>query len=165
MSYFLSKDSHKRNISVFLITQNLFHQGRYCRDIKLNVKYLFLSKKIRDKNRFVFLARQVYTENCTSLYKAYLEAIQRLHRYLILDLLQDLNDRLWFRTNIFPADPPLPIIYTPKRVKRVKSNYYALHVLKTPEPRLRKAIVSNCKKVIENGISECVLNVFNGNIN
>jgi len=46
----------------------------------------------------------------------------------------------------------------------VKSNYHALHVLKTAEPRLRKAIVSNCKKDLVNSISECVLNVKNGNI-
>ena len=28
-----TKGSHHRNISVILITQNLFHQGQYCRDI------------------------------------------------------------------------------------------------------------------------------------
>jgi len=28
-----NKGSHHRNISVILITQNLFHQGRFCRDI------------------------------------------------------------------------------------------------------------------------------------
>jgi len=28
--------SHHRNISLILITQNLFHQGRFCRNISLN---------------------------------------------------------------------------------------------------------------------------------
>jgi len=46
----------------------------------------------------------------------------------------------------------------------VKSNYHALHVLKTAEPRLRKAIVSNCKKDLVNSIKECVFNALNGNI-
>ena len=32
-----TKGSHHRNITVILITQNLFHQVRYCRDISLNV--------------------------------------------------------------------------------------------------------------------------------
>jgi len=50
-----------------------------------------------------------------------------------------------------------------QRMKRVKSNYQTLHALKTAEPRLRKAIVSNCKKDLVNTISECVLNVLNGN--
>jgi len=31
-----TKGSHHRNISVILISQNLFHQGRFCRDISLN---------------------------------------------------------------------------------------------------------------------------------
>ena len=34
-----TKGSHHRNISVILFTQNPFHQGKYCRDISLNVKY------------------------------------------------------------------------------------------------------------------------------
>jgi len=46
----------------------------------------------------------------------------------------------------------------------VKLNYHSLHVLKTAEPRLRKAIVSKCKKDLVNTISECILNVLNGNI-
>ena len=45
-----TKGSHQRNISVILLTQNLFHQGRYCRDISLNSKYLVLLKNVRDKN-------------------------------------------------------------------------------------------------------------------
>ena len=44
------------------------------------------------------------------------------------------------------------------------SKYHAPHVLKTAEPRLRKAIVSNCKKDLVNTICECVLNILNGNI-
>jgi len=46
--------SHHRKNSVILITQNLFHQGRYCRDISLNAKYLVLLKNVRDKNQFIF---------------------------------------------------------------------------------------------------------------
>jgi len=49
-------------------------------------------------------------------------------------------------------------------MKRVKSNYHALHVLRTAEPKLRKAITSNCNKELVNSISECILNVLNGNV-
>jgi ABC-type dipeptide/oligopeptide/nickel transport system ATPase subunit len=45
-----TKGSHHRNLSVILITQNLLHQGRLCRDISLNAKYLVLLKNVRDKN-------------------------------------------------------------------------------------------------------------------
>jgi len=48
-----TKGSHHRNISEILITQILFHQGRYYRDISLNAKYLVLLKNVRDK-KFMF---------------------------------------------------------------------------------------------------------------
>ena len=49
-------------------------------------------------------------------------------------------------------------------MRRIKANYYALHVLKNARPKLRKAIVSNCNKDLLNSICECVLNVLHGNI-
>ena len=42
----LTSGSHHRNISLTLISQNLFHQVRNCRDISLNAKYLV---SFRDK--------------------------------------------------------------------------------------------------------------------
>jgi len=44
-----TKGSHHRNISVILITQNPFHQGRFCRDISLNAKYSVALKNVTDK--------------------------------------------------------------------------------------------------------------------
>jgi hypothetical protein len=49
-------------------------------------------------------------------------------------------------------------------MKRVKSNYHALQMLKTAGPKLRKAIIWNCKKDLLISISECVLNLLNGNV-
>jgi ABC-type dipeptide/oligopeptide/nickel transport system ATPase subunit len=72
-----TKGSQHRNISVILITQNLFHQGPYCRDISLNTKYLVLLKNTRDKKQFSHLARQVYPENSKSLYDSYLDATEK----------------------------------------------------------------------------------------
>ena len=106
-----TKGSHHRNISVILITQNLFHQARYCRDISLNAKYIVLLKNIRDKNQFTHLARQVYPEDSAGLYKAYLDSTKNSHGYFLLDFSQDTDDQLRFRTNIFPDEVP-PTIYT-----------------------------------------------------
>jgi len=41
-----------RNISVILITRNLFLQGRYCRDISLNARYMVVFINVRDKKQF-----------------------------------------------------------------------------------------------------------------
>jgi hypothetical protein len=49
-------------------------------------------------------------------------------------------------------------------MKRVKSNYNVLHVLKNAKPKLRKAIISNCTPDLINCISECALNVLRGTI-
>jgi hypothetical protein len=62
-----TRGCHHRNISVIVITQNLFHQGVYCGDISLNTKYLVLLKTPRDTHQFSHLARQVYPENSNSL--------------------------------------------------------------------------------------------------
>ena len=77
-----TKGSHHRNFSVILITQNLFHRGRFCRDISLNAKYSVALKNVRDKSQFQYLARQVHPEDSDSLYTAYLESTERAHGYL-----------------------------------------------------------------------------------
>jgi hypothetical protein len=105
-----TKGSHHRNISVLLLTQNIFHQGTHCRDISLNAKYIILLKNARDRNQFQFLARQVYPEHTQSLAAAYSDATSHPHGYFILDFAQDTDDRLRFRTNVFPDEGP-PTVY------------------------------------------------------
>jgi hypothetical protein len=85
----LKKGSHDRNISVILITQNLFQQGRYCRDISINAKYIVLLKNVRDENQFTHIARQVFPEDSVGMYKANLDATAKPQSYLLLDLSQD----------------------------------------------------------------------------
>jgi ABC-type dipeptide/oligopeptide/nickel transport system ATPase component len=62
-----TKGSHHRNISVILITQNLFHKANYCRDISLNAKYSVLLKDVWDNQQFMSLARQVHPEGPNQL--------------------------------------------------------------------------------------------------
>jgi hypothetical protein len=50
-------------------------------------------------------------------------------------------------------------------MKRMKSNYSALELLKNAKPKLRKAIISNCDPNLLKCISECALNVLHGNVN
>ena len=120
-----TKDSHHRNISVTLITQNLFFQANYCRDISLNVKYIVFLKLTRDKNLFTHLVRQVFPEDTAGLYKAYLGATEEPYVYFVLDFAQDTEDRLRFRTIIFPDEGP-PAFYIPKSLRRRKANYHKL---------------------------------------
>jgi hypothetical protein len=102
-----TKDCQHRNISVLLITQNLFHQSTYCREISLKNKYLVLIKHTRYKQQFTHLARQVYPENSKSLYESYVDATDKAHGYLLLDFAQDTDDKLRYRTQIFPDEHPI----------------------------------------------------------
>jgi len=99
-----TRGSRHRNISVILIIQNLFHQGRFCRDISLNSHYIVALKNVRDKKHFIYLASQVYAEDSFGLYNAYLDATQEAHAYLLLDLTKITNNGLRFRTHIFPDE-------------------------------------------------------------
>ena len=49
-------------------------------------------------------------------------------------------------------------------MKRIRSNYHALQVLKTADPKLRKAILANCKCDLVKTLSECSLNLLRGNV-
>jgi len=49
-------------------------------------------------------------------------------------------------------------------MKRVRWNYHALQVLKTADPKLRKAIIANCKSELVKNLSECSLKLLRGNV-
>ena len=53
-------DSHHSNISVFLISQNIFPKGKCARDISLNSNYLIIFNSPRDMNQISVLGRQMY---------------------------------------------------------------------------------------------------------
>jgi len=99
-----TKGSHHRNISLVLITQNLFHQVPSSRDISLNSKYIVVFKNPRDKTQIVHLARQVYPENISSFQKTYLDVCKDPHSYLFLDFTLSINSLLRFRTKIYPGE-------------------------------------------------------------
>lgn len=96
-----TRGSHHRNISVISISQNIFHQGKHCRDISLNAKYIVVFKNPRDQTQFLHLARQLYPENTKDLLRVYKEATNKPYGYLLIDLSQGIYEFLRFRTNIF----------------------------------------------------------------
>lgn len=114
-----TKVCHHKNLSVFYITQNLFHQGHGQRDISLNANYIVFFKNPRDRGQIQHLARQVCPENPRFLQEAYHDATAIPHGYLLLDLKQTTPENCRFRTKIFPTDEK-HYVYVPK--KDIKSN-------------------------------------------
>jgi hypothetical protein len=113
-------------------------------------------KNVRDKNQFLYLARQAYPENPESLYRAYLEATDRPHSYFILDFAQDTSSLVRFRTGVFPDE---------QTTVNAPDETYKVQLSRTSaSPKLRYAIISNCNNELLNAISEIALNVLHGNI-
>lgn len=109
-----TKGSHHRNLSVFYITQNLFHQGKGQRDISLNSNYIIYFKNPRDQTQIRYLSRQVLPNNVKFLEDAYRNATKDAHGYLMIDLKQNTEDAYRFKTNIYCADKYC-IVYIPKK--------------------------------------------------
>lgn len=108
-----TKGSHHRNLSIFYITQNLFHQGKGQRDISLNSSYIIFFKNPRDKTQIRYLARQVFPENPKFVEEAYKDATKEAHGYLMVDLKQNTSDIYRLKTNIFEQQHC--IVYVPKK--------------------------------------------------
>ena len=60
-----TKGSHHRNISVILLTHNIFEKGKYMRTISLNCSYLIIFNNLRDKKKIKFLGPQLFPGEST----------------------------------------------------------------------------------------------------
>lgn len=109
-----TKGSHHRNLSVFYITQNIFHQGKGQRDISLNSSYIVYFKNPRDRTQIRHLARQVYPDNVKFVEEAYKDATVQAHGYLFIDLKQSTNDMCRFKSEVFPFNGHCTV-YIPKK--------------------------------------------------
>jgi len=123
-----TRGSHHRNLSVLLISQNLFVKGRYQRTISLNANYLVAMKNPRDRSQIMYLARQIFPDRWKLVQQAYNMATERPHGYLFIDLTQSMDDRFRFRTNIFNeeggdnANYRRCIVYVPQETEAGKKS-------------------------------------------
>ncbi|XP_078367598.1 uncharacterized protein LOC144651511 [Oculina patagonica] len=99
-----TKGSHHRNLSVIYIVQNLFHQGKGTRSIRLNSHYLVLFKNPRDKLQILTLAKQMYPGQTAWFMKQYEDAVQRPFGYLFVDLKPTTQESCRLRTNVLPGE-------------------------------------------------------------
>lgn len=81
-------------------------------------------KNVRDKNQVAHLTRQIYPENWKSLFEAYLDATEKPHGYMLFDLCQGTDNRLRFRTNIFPFELPT-VVYHNEQADKIELSHAA----------------------------------------
>ena len=95
-------DSHHKNTSVILITQNIFSNGNCFRTISLNSQYIILMNNPRDRQQISSLARQMFPKNNQFLIEAYNDATQiNNFGYLFLDFTQTTDQSNRVQTGIF----------------------------------------------------------------
>ena len=123
-----TKTSHHRDLSVFFITQNLFHHGQ--REISLNANYVVVFKNPRDNAQIAHFARQICPENPRYVQEAYIDATSVPHGYLLFDLKQSTPENCRLRTNIFPDDARLPVVYVPNKGIKSCANSQQVPVLR-----------------------------------
>jgi hypothetical protein len=106
-------DSHHKNTSVILITQNVFAKGKCFRTISLNSHYIILMNNPRDRQQISNMARQMFPNNNKFLVESYNDATQLNNfGYLLLDFNQTTDQSNRVQTGIFNKQQR--IIYRPK---------------------------------------------------
>ena len=95
-----TKGSHHRNISIMYLTQNVFPQGRACRDIALNMQYLVLFNNPIDRQHVATLARRIYPYTSVTLMRKFEDAIARPYGYLVLDFKSSTSEQDRLQTDL-----------------------------------------------------------------
>lgn len=104
--------SHHLNVTVFFITQNIFHQNKYMRDVSLNTQYLILFGQRRDVSQINVLATQMFPMQRKEFLKVYKEVTTIPHGYLLCDIHPKNTYRVLLRTNILPTE--IETVYIPE---------------------------------------------------
>ena len=99
-----TKKRHHNNVSVILLLQNLFCQGKMMRTIHLNTEYVVVFGNARDKSQFHHFCRQVEPNNSRNLVNAYIEATSKPYAHFLVDLKPLIPNILRYRSNSLSSD-------------------------------------------------------------
>ena len=105
-----TKKRHHRDVSVILILQNLFCQGKVMRTVQLNTQYFVLFANARDKSQFFHFARQVEPTRANQLMDAYTDATSKAFHHFLVDLKPTTPNALRYRSESLSQDKQ--IVYT-----------------------------------------------------
>jgi hypothetical protein len=82
VDYFI-KGSHHRDVSVMLLTQNMFARGSGFRDISLNSHYIVAFKMPRSVSQIAYLAMQIAPQDSKYIIESYMDATRKSYGYLL----------------------------------------------------------------------------------
>ena len=94
-------------VSLLFLSQSLFPKDPNFREISLQSTYIVLMKNPRDGASINHLARQVSPSNYHFIINSYADAtLKNAYSYFLIDLNQETDEHLRYRTNIFPQEEP-----------------------------------------------------------
>ena len=101
-----SQVSHHRNISVCILKNNLFYQGKSSRTIALNTNIYVLMKNPADIGQINLLARRIFPRNPKHLTDSYMFSVNLNdgRGYLVVDLTPNPTTDITLKTGIFPNE-------------------------------------------------------------
>lgn len=109
-----TRGSHHFNISVIVLTQNIFLGNPKFRTLSLNAHYLIVYKSPRAKDQISCLGRQIFPNQVKFFMEAVSDAHREAHSYILLDMTQSCDEQLRLRSNVFPEDLGCTTVYVPK---------------------------------------------------
>ena len=111
--------SHHNNMTIILLTQNIFAQGQTARTISLNCHYIVLFNNKRDLSQVSRLGSQIMPGKSRYFMDSYEKATSRKYGYLLIDLSPESERKYQLRSRIFPNEAP-PIVYVAIKDMRLK---------------------------------------------
>ena len=108
-----SVDSHHRNISVFLVSQNIYTKGKCTRDLNLNSSYMILFKNLYDVTQINNLSRQMFPKKSKDFMHVFEDATSANNGfgYVLLDLNPNTMTDMRIQGNIIHEKEKPRIIY------------------------------------------------------
>lgn len=97
------------NPSVIFITQNLFRNNSFYRNISQNATAIVIFRSPRIVDQLKILSRQIFGEG-DLLRKVYMNETKEAYRYILIDLGQESNPRYRIRARVLPDEAP-QIVY------------------------------------------------------
>ena len=105
MELLFTQGCHHKNVSLVVVSQNIFQSGKHSRTVTLNTWYLVLFQNNRDLAQINTLGQQLYPGKAYTLGRAYVDAMKTRNNYLVADIMStNSNLKYRMRTHIFPNE-------------------------------------------------------------
>ena len=104
IAQYCTQQRHHQNLSVILILQNVYGQGKLMRNVHLNTEYVVLFRNPRGKSQVGCLARPLEPKHSKTLMDAYVDATSRPYSHILVDLKPLTPDALPYRSNYQQLD-------------------------------------------------------------